>query len=584
MQGSTDWVVDGIMGAIDALVTPILDALGYILQEIAEFTVWTPHPKWESASQIMSPPADGTIWASIWETHWEVMVPASLAILVVTWFARQFGVAAGIVGAEQGARSKRNLITGFSVVLVSWWIVGAYLNFAHALAEIVTPNAAEMANAIPEIGITSVGVAAAFYYLELTVGATLFVLLILVNIIRIIAVYAFAILFPILMAVYYARLPVIDGMFKGFAEKLATPAMWTFPVAAGWRVMVVLNSSDDGIIAAMTNASGVGIDAIDGIITPFIFMIPAIVGIASPLLMSDVSQLYYLNNMANMSLGSDSGGSDPGSGDGTGGSNGSGGSGVGDGDPTTSGQDRLDSMAQGGGSTPDYYTAPQGERETSTRNALSAGKEKFDFLDEDSNVVDWENVDKTKDRAKAAGSALKSAGERGKSTLGVMAAQGKGLLTGNPDDFPDGGGDPQGTGDDPQGDPRDPDPPDDFPWGDSGEPEQSTETGQEGSNTTTGGSGSPSTSGASHTVPEESPSSGSSSISNSRADNLQDIFGEAATDSQPTPTESNTESESNVDEVENTDSGLSDGLSQAFDQENIEDTDIYPEGYGQNGD
>ena len=425
LQGSVQWVIDGLMGFLDALFTPLANAMGTILKDIADFTVLVPHPEWTSAEQVMSAP-DGGLWLTLWEVHWNVMVPSSLAILIAAWFARQAGVAANLVGAEESARSGRNLARGFGIILISWWIVGAYLNLAHALTALVTPDSAAMAAAIPDIGVATV-IAAAFYYLELTVGSTLFILLILVNVVRLIAIYGFVILFPILAAVYYANIPVLSDMFKSFGDKLATTAVWTFPVAAGWRIMATLAASDEGILESILASSGVGVGVVDSIINPFLIMIPAIIGIAAPLLMSNVSQMYYLSNMADVNMGADAAGTGGGGAGasaggataaGTGGATAAGtggavsGGGAGGGARVSGDQNTLGDYGQGDGRTSSDIKkgGPPGERQTAVRDALSGTKESFDALDENSSAIDWENVDKTKDRARAAGGAAKQAG------------------------------------------------------------------------------------------------------------------------------------------------------------------------------
>jgi len=564
MAGYVESFGEAILGALDSLFSPIAEALSKILAAIADFTVWVPHPEWRSASQIMSAPDSG-IWLSIWETHWQVMVPVSMTILITAWFGRQFGVATSILGAEQGARSKRNLIVGMAVIMLSWWIAGAYLNFVHLIVSAVTPDPGAMEAAIPDLGISTVGVAVAVYYLELSIGATIFVLLILINIVRVIAVYAFVILFPVLMAVYYARLPVLSSTFQEFNQKLAGTALWTFPVAAGWRVMVVLADSNEGVLAAITGASGMGVNAIDGIMMPFIVMIPGIIGIASPLLMSNVSQMYYLSNMADISMGSDSG-------PGTGGGSGSGGNGSGGGSTGATGSDgsgftqtahepdTVGSLARG---DQPVGEAPQGERDTAVRSAAQSTKEHFDFLDEDSNMVDWENVDKTKDRAETLG---RMAGRAKDGAKDGAQKFGSGLTSsaggaGPWKDFLGGGdgGDSGGDEENPSGGGAgvDNDLGDDSPPNDGGTSTDDSTTGG-GSSGSGGESGNPVADDPYMTDEDANPSLSSSGPRSNTADNLQDLFGSSG-DKGETATSSSPPSGSESSNTEDTSSEL-DGL------------------------
>lgn len=607
MAGYVESFGEAILGALDSLFSPIAEALGKILTAIADFTVWVPHPEWRSASQIMSAPDSG-IWLSIWETHWEVMVPVSMTILITAWFGRQFGVATSILGAEQGARSKRNLIIGMAVIMLSWWIAGAYLNFVHLIVSAVTPDPGAMQAAIPDLGISTVGVAVAVYYLELSIGATIFVLLILINIVRVIAVYAFVILFPVLMAVYYADLPVLSSTFQEFNQKLAGTALWTFPVAAGWRVMVVLADSNEGVLAAITGASGVGVDAIDGIMMPFIVMIPGIIGIASPLLMSNVSQMYYLSNMADISVGGDSG-SASGGGPGPGGNvNGNGSSGGSTGGTGSGGEgftqtahepDTVGSLARG---DQPVGEAPQGERDTAVRSAAQSTKEHFDFLDEDSNMVDWENVDKTKDRAKTfgrmAGRAKDGAqklgsamteppegmgswkelfieGEGSASGAGVSDGSGGGGGQGSPSgggagvDSDVGSGWPPNDG----GAGVDSDVGGDWPPNDGGASTDGSATGEDSSGSS-GGSGNPVADDPYMTDEDANPSLSSSGPRSNTADNLQDLFG-SSEDRGETSTSSSPPSGPDSSNTEDTSSEL-DGLADSV-QGATQDSDPFAE-------
>lgn len=183
--------------------------------------------------------------------------------------------------------------------------------------------------------------------------------------------------------------------------------------------MATLADSDEGILESILASSGVGVGVVDSIINPFLIMIPAIIGIAAPLLMSNVSQMYYLSNMADVNLGADAaGGGGGGAGAGAGGATaaGTGGaiSGGGSGSSARVGgnQNTLGDYGQGDGRTSSDVKkgGPPGERQTAVRDTLSGTKETFDALDENSNAIDWENVDKTKDRARAAGGAAKQTG------------------------------------------------------------------------------------------------------------------------------------------------------------------------------
>lgn len=303
-------LISALLSFIEQWTDKAANILSEVLVDIAELTVWTPRPEYKTPSSLLTKPSD-PIWGQIWEIHWEFMIPLGLAILWGSYFARNAGQSFNLVSAERGAQSRKTAIKGTFILLFSWWLIGIYLNLVHGLALALIPEVAEMKSAVPDLTISTGVVGVAIYALEINFNILLLILLVLANVIRILGTYTFGMLGGFALAVSYARIPIMSGAFEKAFNKMATIPLWVLPVAAAWRVMVVLAQANEDASILETMLPG-GIlssfgGAAESVVASLLITIPLIVGIASPLVMTDVQQLYYMKRLSGFSLGDSSG-------------------------------------------------------------------------------------------------------------------------------------------------------------------------------------------------------------------------------------------------------------------------------------
>lgn len=388
-------IVDAIKSVLDQLFTPLINIISEVLSKIAEFTWYIPHLPLNKPLDILARPSTG-VWPAIYDFHFNTGVPIGVSILITVWFARKAGVAMTILDAEDEIKSNRNLLVGIVMVYISYYIAVLYLGFANAVVTLIAPSTAELTGIAGNIGLTGGGVAALFIYFNISVNSFLIILIILINVLRIVALLALPMLISIIMAFHYARIPIITQVTDKFGRSMASTALWALPVAGGWRVTAVLLNADAGILETVTPSSGIGVEAVDPIITTAVFMIPLIVGIVTPLFMSNISQLYYFSKIAGLSFGKYVGSS--------GGSGGSGSITGGAGGGPTDSNPRIGSQNSriSGGADP----TGGGDGSTSFREGLGTAKDIAPGFDENKEYVDWDNVDRTKKLgAKVAGGA-----------------------------------------------------------------------------------------------------------------------------------------------------------------------------------
>jgi len=405
-------LVDTLKGFVEWFIDSITEVLATGIDAIARATYWVPHPQLDEPSDLYLRPDSG-VWANIYDFHWDYGVPVGVTILIGMWFLRTAGVAGGVLNTESKVRADKNILVGIVMISLSYYIAVLYLNIAHGIAIALAPGKTELEAVALELAGVSGGVAIAFHFLNISLSATLFILLLLVNLIRIIAVYSIPMLAWLFVTLHYAKVPILTPVVTDLGKKVSKTALWTIPVAAGWRVMYVLQSADTGIIESAMGGqlTNVGASGIDTILSTTLFMIPLIIGIASPLLMSNVSQMYYLNRLTGLSLGDDKGGGDGGT-PGGGGGGGGAGPGGGDGDATPGTQTTLDQIGNeptGGGDDSPNITA---RARSEASSAASLGKMLTPGMSNDQEYIDWDQIESDKEAIGKVGDFAESAGEK----------------------------------------------------------------------------------------------------------------------------------------------------------------------------
>jgi len=316
---------DGLKGAIFSTLRELAsngaEAIADLVEAVADLTYWNPHPEFNSASEFLTlPPDHWTIWASLWKYHINQAVPIALIILIVPWFARRAGVATNIIGQEERMQSNRNLLSGVFAVVLSFHAVAAYLNVTQFLVVAIAPTSRGIGNVAVEFAGVSGGAALAIVFLNVSINSLFVLLLFLINAGRIIGTLLLPVLVPYTVALHFSEVPFLSTQVKRITKLLASSPLWTIPVAAGWRLMVILSGAAKGadenwtIGKYLIEEAGLtfaGSDVAAQLLTTSLFMVPVLIGIIAPLKMTGAaSSAFYLSRLTGFSVGSSpSGGS-----------------------------------------------------------------------------------------------------------------------------------------------------------------------------------------------------------------------------------------------------------------------------------
>jgi hypothetical protein len=431
---------EAIIGSLRSIATNGAEAITDLVEAVADLTYWNPHPEFNSVEEFfLLPPDHWGIWASLWEYHINRAVPIALVVLIVPWFARRAGVATNILGQEERMQSNRNLLSGVFAVFLSFHAVAAYLNVTQFLVVAIAPNSDEISRVSLEFAGASGAAAIAIVFLNVSINSLFIIVLFLINAARILGTFLLPVLVPYTVALIFARVPLLTGQVKKITKLLAASPLWTIPVAAGWRLMVILSGATGDSRGAtigtyLIDQAGVdfaGSGVAEQLLTTSLFMVPVLIGIIAPLKMTGAaSSAFYLSRLTGFSVGSSpSGGSNNsnnGSNDGDGGL---------DDDKSSGGDDSGISSRQGDGSggrsgsqsdTGSGGASSSGTGNSTTTATASAGNDNSLFEDAkdafspvpDKQYLDQEKVDVTKragaaakDTAKSAAGEAKEAGE-----------------------------------------------------------------------------------------------------------------------------------------------------------------------------
>jgi hypothetical protein len=298
------------------------EALGQLIKSIADLTYWNPHPEINSPSELIMIPEDWGIWYTLWEYHIDIAFPVSVMLLITVWFARQAGVATNILGAEQRVQSNRSLISGIVAVFLSFHAVVVYLNISQLLVTAIAPGADPLANVSLRFAGVGGAAALAIVFLNVSINGIFILALFLINAARIFATFMLPVLVTYAVALHFAQVPLLTAQVKKITKLLASAPLWTIPVAAGWRLMVILGGASPGsqtigeyIVAEAGLSDIAGSGVAEQLFTTSLFMVPVLIGIIAPLKMTGAaSSLFYMSRLAGLSVGKSKGGGSGGDG------------------------------------------------------------------------------------------------------------------------------------------------------------------------------------------------------------------------------------------------------------------------------
>jgi hypothetical protein len=417
-------LVNWVISQFENKITPIFDA-------IAKTTYKIPHPAIDTPSDIYAKP-DAAVWAGIHDFHFEVGIPVGISILLVMWILRKAGVATNIISAGKDVGSDKNLIAGIFGVIFSYYVAITLLYLGDLITTAIAPGQAQLKEVAGQLAGATGGVALFLYFTTISVNTALIVAVALINVIRHLIAFMLPMFAWVIAVGIFGKIPIISPAIVSIGKKAASSITWVFPVAAGWRAMVVLNNNTepgDGIVAALIGDDTV-LSVIDPLLSSVLFMVPLILGVASPVLLIDVTKISHLKRLTGVSFGKegqrklpDGDQSEEGNMEQDGMEQDDDEIDLEDGDPDDSDlSDEVNMVADDAGSDRLQTLKDTGSKiESAASTAGKIGKQINPVMDNDTQYFDDENWEKTKSRAGSAGEIGKQiADETGKTALDAL--------------------------------------------------------------------------------------------------------------------------------------------------------------------
>ncbi|WP_227134361.1 hypothetical protein [Halorubellus salinus] len=244
-----------IIEALTKLLKELFDPLKTQIQDnapaILDFIIGTKAP-----NSVFGRPTNG-VWPTLYDYYWESIVPLALAL---------WGLSIGLVillestsnlfSGYQTSRLKRRALSGLLGILSWWWIAALSLQFVDALSGFLVPDLTN----ISLFQTVSVGLASALAFaLSVAVSNVVLIALAVVYLARELAIYAFALAMPILIAMWIPGLgpfAAVAGLAKRVARFYVPFLLMTVPTALLFRLGELLGAnfgfSGTGLLAWLT--------------------------------------------------------------------------------------------------------------------------------------------------------------------------------------------------------------------------------------------------------------------------------------------------------------------------------------------
>lgn len=217
-MGLVETIVNGVAGIITKIAKTITSPLQPVFDVIKTMTTKVPAP--DAGTETDNVYVFGEItqepWASIYSQH-QKSITIGFLILAMGWIASQ-ALATYNITSQKGAKQRTNgLIVGTIMLLICWYIAALFLNMTQAVTNEVilnsafSPGTTGVGTMGPEGDTGSVG-AALFLVVVQLAGAGIFLIGFLLHAIRIYGIYIIMAILPILVALYYSRMPYLDSL------------------------------------------------------------------------------------------------------------------------------------------------------------------------------------------------------------------------------------------------------------------------------------------------------------------------------------------------------------------------------------
>ncbi|MFC6723437.1 hypothetical protein ACFQE1_03325 [Halobium palmae] len=233
-------IVDALEEFLRLLFSPITDLVQTFADDLVKMVVTTPHP-----DAVFTAPTNGP-WPGLYEYYWSAIVPLSLSL---------FGLSIGLVIFLEStshlfsnfhrSKLKKRSFAGLLGILSWWWVGALALRFTDALTGFLVPNLSDV-SLFQTLSFTSIGVLGVA--ISLSADFVLFVLIALIYFTRQVALYAFMLTMPLVIAVWIPGVGPF-GLVAAFAKRMAgffIPFLFmTVPVAILFRLGEILGAAFD---------------------------------------------------------------------------------------------------------------------------------------------------------------------------------------------------------------------------------------------------------------------------------------------------------------------------------------------------
>jgi hypothetical protein len=231
-------IIESLQDLLRILFEPIRTLIQDYANDLVRTVVGTPHP-----DAVFSRPTND-VWPELYDYYWETMLPLSLSLWALSiGLVIFFESTSNLFGGYQTSQLKRRAFSGLLGILAWWWIAALSLRLIAALTSFLVPDLSEI-TFFETLSFSAMGVLG--IVLALATDFVLFALIAVVYFVRVIALYLFVLLMPLLIVFWIPGVGPLS-LSSHFMKRLAgfyVPFLFmTVPVAIFFRLGGILGAS-----------------------------------------------------------------------------------------------------------------------------------------------------------------------------------------------------------------------------------------------------------------------------------------------------------------------------------------------------
>jgi len=236
--GIKDAIIDGLEQFLRQLFSPITGVIERYVNDLVRLLVETPHP-----NVVFSKPSNGA-WPELHEYYWGSIVPLALLL---------WGLMIGVIILLESmsylfsnyhrSKLKKRAVTGLLGILSWWWLAALSMQLMSGLTGFLVPDLSEI-SLFETLSFAAIGVLG--IAVSLSIDLVLFILLAVIYFTRILVLYLFVLLMPLLIALWVPGVgpfSLVSQFMKRMAGFYVPFLFMTVPVALLFRLGEILGSS-----------------------------------------------------------------------------------------------------------------------------------------------------------------------------------------------------------------------------------------------------------------------------------------------------------------------------------------------------